>query len=172
MDLHVEAARAPRDPLSDPAHAIDAHAPSGHLKPDQLGRVPARPGARPKQFDALGRPARGAEHKQHRGLGNRIGEDVGRVEHAQPARLCRGEIDVLMADRISAEDLHRWRQRSDRSLVHPVGGRDDESARTGARLGDLGDAHGPAREVEGGIAARGHQRPHLGQQRHRDEQLG
>ncbi len=105
MDRHAEGAGASRDAAADPAHAENAEILAEQLDTDKLGRIPPGPMAAADEVDALGRAPCRAEHQKQADLGDRVGQDAGRVEHGQAAGLSRRDIDMLVADRVGSHAL-------------------------------------------------------------------
>ena len=114
MDRHAEGAGTTRDAASDPSHAQNAERLADQLDADQLRRVPAGPVAAADQVDALGRAPCRAQHQQQPDLGDRVGQNAGRVQYRQATRLRRRDVDMLVADRIGRDDLERSGQGADR----------------------------------------------------------
>ncbi len=98
--LHPEAEMtAPRDGLTDPAHADDAHGLARHMQAQHLGRVPALPRARAHQPFAFAGAARAHQDQGHRDIGGGIGHGTGRVGDLD-AMGARGlDVDMVVCPR-------------------------------------------------------------------------
>ena len=59
------------------------------------------------------------KHQQHRDFGNRICQHVRRVQNGQALRFARRQIDMVVANRIRSDRLHRSRTSIKKWLVHP-----------------------------------------------------
>ena len=95
--------------LTDPPHAEDPEALPGHVGAEHEQRVPAVPTAASHEAVAL-RPRRGRrEDAEHRGVGGRVGEDVGVYVTTIPTSRARRHVDVLVPDRVGRDDAERPR---------------------------------------------------------------
>ena len=104
VDLHVEAAGAPRHRAPDSPHPEDSEAFPGHVHAEHHRGVPAHPLAGPHHPVAFGTAPGRSEQAEHRDVGGGVVEDIGRVGHDDAPRLRRVHRDVLVADRVGGED--------------------------------------------------------------------
>ena len=156
MHLHVEAARHPRQRLTNAAHAENAQPLARHLTAHQLRRCPAGPGIRPHHPFALTGPAGGFEDKQHRQFSGGFRQHVRCVAHRNAASGGGGQIDVVGADAEGGNHPHPRGQASDGRCVQPVGRAAQNRVHILGCRQNPGGRGGGVGEVEAGVVvARG-----------------
>jgi hypothetical protein len=136
-DLHVEAARATGDGLSDAAEADDAelHPVDALAQANRIG--PGFPAAGPDEPIALGDAARCIEEQPEGEICRRLGDD-GRVRDCDMSIRASSEIDVVDADRHIRHD-GKLRRAGEHLGVDVVGDhRHDSAYPRGARRERIG----------------------------------
>ena len=121
QDPHPEPLGPPRDRLADPPEADDAERRAVDVRPEQQQRPPRLPAAGADVAIALGH-APGGGHQQRQGeVGGRLGQDARRVADGDAAPRARGDVDVVEADRVVADDPELRPGRVEELVVDPVG---------------------------------------------------
>ena len=105
-DRHAKAVMAaPGNRLPDPPHADDAHRLARDMGTQQLGRMPARPVARPQHPLALARAARRHQDQRQGDIGGRIGDSAGGVADLKASGAGGGHVDMVIANAKIGEDF-------------------------------------------------------------------
>ena len=107
QDLHAEALRPARDGLPDPPEPDDADRRAMDVRPEQQQRTPRLPAAAADVAVALGQPAGGGHQQRPGEVGGRLGQDARRVADRDTAPRAGGDVDVVEADGVVADDPER-----------------------------------------------------------------
>ena len=122
QDRHPEPARPPRHRLADPPEADDAERRAVDVRPEQQQRAPRLPAAVADVAVALGDAPRGGHQQRQGEVGGRLGQDARRVaDRRRRAAAQAGDIDVVEADGVVADDLELRPGRVEELVVDPVG---------------------------------------------------
>ncbi len=137
VDLHIEAAGASGHHQADPSHTDDAESLAGDLDAQLSNGAPVSPDVGPQHTRAFVGTARCTEHQQHRNLCSGIAQYVRGVGHRDAPRFCCRQINVVIADRETADGADAIRQAHDHVGIQSLRVAGDDRGGTGGQLEQL-----------------------------------
>jgi len=117
VNLHIKTAGTSGQDAPYPSHAQDSQALAGQLDAQAAGRAPVRPGCGADLLFARMRPPGSGDQQQHGDLCRRIIEYIRSVGNQDTARSGGIQIDVVIADRKTADGADTlWQAFNDRCV--------------------------------------------------------